>query len=83
VQRNELSLLNLENIAEAGDNIRYYYYNGTELPIGGFWTNWHEYTCRVTCTNTIGWSSESYEVDLIKCGYGDGDCFFSQTCLLN
>lgn len=73
------TLLNITNISEAGERI--YYYNDTELVVDPTFKNWKTYRCLVTCSNSMLFSSESYNVFLDKCGYGEGNCWISEMCL--
>lgn len=82
---NETSELSASILA-LGDDIRNYYYeNGEVVPVGPAFSNWKTYNVTVECQNTVTFSSffsstETYTVDLDKCGFGDGDCWFDETC---
>ena len=84
---NETSELSASILA-LGDDIRNYYYgNGEVVPRGSAFSNWKTFRVRVQCENSITIDffsiSEPYEVDLDKCGYGDGDCWLDETCFFN
>ena len=68
-----------ENESLAG--ITYYYYNGEVVPVGGFNDNWMGYKVVVTCTINFFFVSESFDVEMEKCGLGEGGCKISDICL--
>ena len=68
-----------ENESLAG--IRYYYYNGEVVPVGDLNKNWKGYPVLVTCTINLYFVSESYNVEMEKCGLGEGECRISDICL--
>ena len=75
---NETSELSASILA-LGDDIRNYYYgNGEVVPVGPAFSNWKTYSVTVECQNSVTFgplsSSETYTVDLDKCGFGDDDC---------
>ena len=57
----------------------YEYEDGTELVRGCWNTNWRKKRVKVTCNFTL-LMGENYKVWMTKCGEGDGDCWFSDTC---
>ena len=83
---NETSELSASILA-LGDDIRNYYYGNEVVPRGSAFTNWKTYEVTVECQNSVTFgplsSSESYKVDLDKCGFGDGDCWVDETCFFN
>lgn len=81
---NETSELSASILA-LGDDIRNYYYeNGEVVPVGSAFSNWATYRVLVECETSVTTffttSSEKYKVELDKCGFGDGDCWFDETC---
>ena len=80
VLRTEKSVdLKLSELEANATLTEYYYANGTILVRSdGFNTNWKKTPVVVDCS----FQNETYGVKLIKCGYGDGDCYISDLCII-
>ena len=80
VLRTEKSVdLKLSELEANATLTEYYYENGTKLVRSDeFNTNWKETHVQVSCS----FIHESYTIDMIKCGYGKGDCYISDMCIM-